>query len=269
MESLAGPISLPMPLVGPVPIKQEMPILHHIPAAPPPPTQPVVSLGSIDIPVEATVASVPAVGPFIKQEPETITLSSVPLYAPPPAPIPKKLAGPPKQSVCAGDPSFWAQPSFDYSDLDYEAVVIGVILSQIGDRPVKPSRPGVNPFLLFTKDKWDECKAYCAKDKNTVGRDAIRSTLGRWWKAASEEDKQPYLVQSQTAQELADAIRKDWATKATKWDIDAQRIREDYMREHPVPQGGGAHAVGSSSMDGVGVSKRKTNVSNCVVLDHA
>jgi lysine-specific histone demethylase 1 len=171
--------------------------------------------------------------------------------------------------VCAGDPSFWVQASFDCGDLDYEATIIASILSQIGDRPVKPSRPGVNPFLLFTKAKWDECKAHCSRESSSAGRDAIRTTLGKWWKAASKEEKQPYVDQSQAAQELADAARKEWTEKIAQWDIDARRIREECVRDHPAPHGAKDSGLMASSLGGVGVSKRKTNVSNCVVLDHA
>jgi lysine-specific histone demethylase 1 len=164
------------------------------------------------------------------------------------------------------------QPSFSNAeDLDYEAGVVGAILSQIGDRPTKPSRPGVNPFLLFTKQKWEECKAFCSagssKD-NPAGRDAIRATLGKWWKAATEEEKAPYLAQSQVAQEQADAVRKEWSEKAAQWDVDAKRIRQEYVREHPPPKAIEAPGSVGGSMEGVGVSKRKTNVSNNVVLDH-
>ena len=271
MDAMAGPIEIPMPLVGPAPTKQEMPVQYSIPAPLPPPP-PVARLENINV-VSKPIATVAVTGPIIKQEPETIPLASVPAYAPAAPPLPRKLSGPPKQSVCAGDPSFWAQSSYNGGDdLNYEASVIATILTQIGDRPAKPSRPGVNPFLLFTKAKWEECKAHCAKEGNTAGRDAIRSTLGKWWKAASEQDKQPYLVQSQTAQELADAVRKEYMVKATQWDLDAKRIREEYMRDCPLPKGAEGSISGGSGMTGwgdVGVSKRKTNVSNCVVLDHA
>jgi hypothetical protein len=54
-------------------------------------------------------------------------------------------------------------------DEDYEAAIIGAILEQIGERPIKPGRSGVNPFLLYTKEgiqagdsdcHWPEM-AYC------------------------------------------------------------------------------------------------------------
>ena len=279
MESMAGPLNIPTPLVGPAPFQQDTPLKYSIDPAPAPapaPAQMVASWGSTHVPSHET-ASAPE--PFIKQEPETIALASVPPIAPVPAPAPKpkKLSGPPAKSVCASDPSFWARPSFDSDDLNYEATIVGIILSQIGERPRKPSRPGVNPFLLYTKDKWEECKTFCDSNNATAGRDAIRSTLGKWWKAAGEDVKQPYLVQSQNAQELADAVRKEWEVKSARWDVDARRIREEYVTEHPPPlassgDGKGKVAEGSGGGSGsgvVGVSKRKTNVSNCVVLDYA
>lgn len=267
MEAMAGPISLPMPLVGPAPVKQEtgMPMRYPMPPVAPP------QLGATqDSNALTTAESAPGLPheTAIKQEPDTIVLANVPAYQVP-AQAPKKLSGPPRQSVCAGDPSFWAQPSFDCEDLSYEASIIATILSQIGDRPVKPSRPGVNPFLLFTKAKWDECKAHCSRDSSTAGRDAIRATLGKWWKAASQEDKQSYIDQSQAAQEQADVARKEYEVKAAQWDVDAKRIREEYVKENPAPPSIPGASSNGQGMSGTGVSKRKTNVSNCVVLDHA
>lgn len=266
MESMAGPISLPMPLVGPPPVKRETqihPSAAYVPYL-------ASTWGSASILPEA--GPEPSLTAPIKQEPDTIILARVPPFEPVPAPmqqVPMKFAGPPRQSVCAGDASFWVSPSLDCGDLDYEAGVIAVTLSQIGDRPVKPSRPGVNPFLLFTKAKWDECKTHCSRESSTAGRDAIRTTLGKWWKAATNEEKQPYIDQSQAAQESADATRKGWAEKSAQWDVDAKRIREEYVRDHPPPPSAVGTTNVASSIGGMGVSKRKTNVSNCVVLDHA
>lgn len=263
MDSLAGAISLPRPLVGPAAIKQETQMRPPIPAsyAAYPPVS-VAGPMNAEFGTETTT--------FIKEEPDTIVLANVPPFgsAATQQPPSKKLAGPPRQSVCAGDASFWVAPSVGGGDLDYEARIVAAILSQIGDRPIKPARPGVNPFLLFTKAKWDECKIHCGRDSATAGRDAIRTTLGKWWKAASNEEKQPYIDQSQSAQESADAARKEWAEKSAQWEADAKRIREEYVRDNPPPADSGVSTV-AASMGGVGVSKRKTNVSNCVVLDHA
>lgn len=270
MTSMAGEIALPSPLVGAATIKPEVlaaqqamfqrmqaaqtkqPIADASPAAP-------AAASSA-----ATIAGPTSTHPpetMIKEEERSLPLNDIPAtvttavgYA-----MPRKPSGPPAKSVCATDPSFWVAPSFDASDLDYEAAVISTILSQIGDRPVKPARPGVNPFLLFTKDKWEDCKRAISSN----GRDAIRRTLGEWWRKATDAEKEPYVVQSQTAQDSADSLRKEWETNVAQWDQDAARIRQEYMKEHPPPQ-----LTSRSAAAGNGVSKRKTNVSNNVVLDH-
>ncbi|KAK5172331.1 uncharacterized protein LTR77_003969 [Saxophila tyrrhenica] len=251
MTAMTGPIDLPLPLVGAPTIKQETVARYNMPQTVPLPPQPSISTN--------TPATAQVNAPIIKQEHDPTSLASVPVYASAPAPPPPKLAGPPKQSVCARDDSFWARPSFDHNDLDYEASIVGTILSRLGDRPLKPSRPGVNPFLLFTKAKWDECKAHCSRDASTAGRDAIRATLGKWWKAATEEEKRPYLEQSEQAQKVADTQRKEWAEGVEKWDAEARRIRQEFVAEHPPPVVQG---------EGVGGSKRKSNNSSWVVLDH-
>ncbi len=266
VDRMSGPISIPMPVVGPAPVKQEsqaryVTVPASMPAVPNASALGVSSTKAHEL--NATEPTANAEQTTIKAEPDTISISleSVPAWsALQSIPIPKKLAGPPRQSVCAQDNSFWAVPTFDGSDLDYEANIVASILSQIGDKPTKPSRPGVNPFLLFTKAKWEECKIACSKDNNN-SRDAIRATIGRWWKALSEEEKRPYLQQSEAAQKVADAQRREWAAKAEKWDVDARRIREEYVREHPPPmrEGGGFAVVGA---------KRKSNNSSCVMLDH-
>jgi hypothetical protein len=193
--------------------------------------------------------------PNIKQEPgDTIHVQSAAVLEP---------SGPPRNSVCSTDPSFWASAGISFAtSLDYEAALVGTLLSQIGERPAKPPRAGVNPFLLFTKAKWDECREHCARDPALANaRNAIRTTLGQWWKALGEADKVPYLTQSQQAQEVADAARKEWDVKVVQWDSDAARIRADFTRENPPPVDGSGGAFGIEG------SRRKTNVSSSIALD--
>lgn len=250
IDDMAGLITIPEPLVGAAVIKEEK-IPTWAPAVPP---IPAVTESSASVDVQLA---------YIKQEDDSTKIHDVPSTQPgaAPPPLQRNPSGPPSKSVCATDPSFFALPNFaDGSDLDYEAAIQATLLVQIGERPVKPTRPGVNPFLLFTKDKWEACKAAVGSN----GRDVIRQTIGKWWKAATDEEKQPYLVQSQTAQELADSLRRDYEVQVAKWDEDARRIRGEYMQAHPPPA-----SVGGAGGSGFGVSKRKSNVSNNVVLDHA
>lgn len=256
MEAMAGPISLPDPLVGPPAVKSDTSAGQTVQRTP----QQSTTQNSA-WPAASVSNDPPADSAAIKQEHDNIALASIPA-----APeVERKPPGPPRQSVCAADTSFWVQAeAFDSADLNYQAAIAAAVLGQIGERPTKPARPGVNPFLLYTKAKWDEVKAFCASSEASAGRDMIRQTIGKWWRAASDEEKQPYIAQSQAAQEAADALRKDWERKSQVWDESAKKIRAEYVVSHPPPLKGAASGAGF-----MGVSKRKTNVSNCVVLDHS
>jgi hypothetical protein len=267
MDIMAGPLSLPDPLVLPLPVKQE-PSPYTV--AP----QPQMAGPSVphNAPADTSNESAPMQvdgEPTIKQE-QTDTPAPA---MPPPQQAqqwpPKKPAGPPRQSVCATDDSFWVSAAdFDSADLTYEAAIMAAILSKLGERPEKPKRNGVNPFLLWTKAKWDECKAACDAN-NDAGRDNIRGTLGKWWKAASDEVKKPYLEESKKAQEAADKERKEYEVKSVKWDEEAMRIRREYVAANPRPNKDSSGGDGAVMGGTLAVSRRKTNVSNCVVLDHA
>lgn len=250
MDVMAGPINLPDTLVGSAPVKTETAPSYATPVVPqmPKPT----SMPQMSTARTVSASTTPA-EPVVKEEYDNITLASVA------APV---ASGPPRNSVCSTDPSFWASAGLSFSNsLDYEAALVGTLLGKIGERPVKPLRAGVNPFLLFTKAKWDECRQYCAQDPVlATARNAIRTTLGQWWKALSDAEKQPYLVQSQQAQEVADAARKEWDVKVVQWDADAAMIRADFARENPPP----ADSGGAFGVEG---NRRKTNVSSSIALD--
>lgn len=286
MERMAGPLTLPSPLVGASAIKQEIPATYAIPLIPAV-QHPTVAAPVVEPPASVPTVSDPTPEPVIKLEsdPDTIRLAYVPVAqistpvptpapAPAPAPVAKKAAAPPRKSVCSTDQSFWARSSFDSFDLNYEASIIGHILGKIGERPEKPTRPGVNPFLLYTRDKWDEVKARCSAEQaksgkpELSGKNIIRTTIGTQWRTLSDSEKEPYQVQSQLAQEQADAVRKDWEQKVVQWDEDAIRLRNEHIRDHPPTDSEYGRTAGSQLFGGgAGMSKRKTNVSNCVALD--
>lgn len=262
LDAMVGDITLPLPLVGPPPVKQEA-STPSVAARPPTATQSSSRSGR---PANAFGSPMASLRGPIKFETDSTALASD-LWS-----DARKTGGPPAKSVCSTDPSFWASPSFDNSDLSHEANIAGLTLSQIGERPTKPNRPGVNPFLLYTKTKWEECKAYCSGSSDHVaGRNMIRQTLGQWWKALSEAEKQPYLEQSRAAQESADAERKEWADKVAKWDEASKRIRREYAHDHVHTTMGGAGSGGGAFEGMAGSiaasSRRKTNVSTNVALD--
>lgn len=289
-QVINGPIDVPDVLMTPSPIKQESATTHDRTQildsqAGAGPTASSTTHQGGTLPSGFVASSEIAIKDEIQA---SIPLTEIPVAKAPRTHYVLQPAGPPVHSVCPEDPSFWVSASSTATDnnarLDYEAAVVATILSQIGDRPARPARSGGNPFLLYTKDKWEDCKNHCnakistsAKSTIASGRDMIRQTLGNWWKAASQVEKEPYIAQSQTAREQSNQLRREWTSAVAKWDIDAARIRREYATENPLPQRSTTVSVatrpthtsdGISGLSTVGVSRRKTNVSNCVVLDH-
>ncbi|KAI1515282.1 Lysine-specific histone demethylase [Pyrenophora tritici-repentis] len=135
-------------------------------------------------------------------------------------------------------------------DEDYEAAIIGAILDQIGERPIKPGRAGVNPFLLFTKDFWYICKQECddahkAKTGNPEAKapkQEIRNAVGLRWRTAEQSVKQPYLDQASNARDDASANAADFKERVATWDIEAARIRREYIQANP-PEGGNEELI--------------------------
>ncbi|KAH8732931.1 flavin-containing amine oxidoreductase-domain containing protein [Phaeosphaeriaceae sp. PMI808] len=149
-------------------------------------------------------------------------------------------------------------------DEDYEAAIIGAILEQIGERPIKPGRSGVNPFLLYTKDFWYVCKKECddARKVSTRNPEAkaskqeIRTAIGLRWRTASEEVKKPYLDQATNAREDATANATSFKEQVGTWDKEAVRIRTEYIQKNPPSNGNEDVILNSRTAIELGAGKR-------------
>jgi hypothetical protein len=130
-------------------------------------------------------------------------------------------------------------------DEDYEAAIIGAILEQIGERPIKPGRSGVNPFLLYTKDFWYICKKECDDARRATSgnpeakasKQEIRTAIGLKWRTATEEIKKPYMDQATNARDDATTNALNFKEQVATWDKEAARIRKEYILKNP-PEGG-------------------------------
>ncbi|KAI8940124.1 hypothetical protein NX059_003837 [Plenodomus lindquistii] len=156
------------------------------------------------------------------------------------------------------------KPARVQRDEDYEAAIIGAILTEIGERPIKPGRTGVNPFLLYTKDFWYICKkegddarkAATGNPEAKASKQEIRNAIGLRWRTASEEVKKPYLDQASNARDDATANAADFKERVATWDKEAARIRREYIQANP-PEGGNEDLIlNSRTAIELGASKR-------------
>lgn len=123
----------------------------------------------------------------------------------------------------------------------YESDILAAIYNALGYRPSKPGKPGSNPFLLFTKDKWTECKdASDAARRATTGslsakasRNEIRIALGQMWREASDDVRKPYLEQTSQNRITNMENAATFEDRLAAWDAQAIEVRLKYIREHP------------------------------------
>jgi Flavin containing amine oxidoreductase len=128
---------------------------------------------------------------------------------------------------------------------DYEALIIGAILSTLSDRPIKPEKPIVNPYLLYQNDEWYNVKARCDATKAaTTGdpnaktsRNDIRIALGADWRHLPESLKKPYIDKSQMARDTSFEAVANYNEAVKKWDREAERVRQEFIAANPPSVG--------------------------------
>ncbi|MCJ1397018.1 hypothetical protein MMC11_000210 [Xylographa trunciseda] len=123
----------------------------------------------------------------------------------------------------------------------FETDILKGIFAKLGPRPDRPGRSGANPFLLFSKDKWVDCKAKCDEAHRAASgtplakasRNEIRSALGQMWREASAEVKRPYLEQTVSNRAVNHETAATFQDRLAEWDAEAMSTRRQYVREHP------------------------------------
>lgn len=123
----------------------------------------------------------------------------------------------------------------------FETEILKAIFAKLGPRPDRPGRSGANPFLLFSKDKWADCKAKCDQARRVAlgtplakaSRNEIRSALGQMWREASTGVKQPYLEQTVSNRAVNHESAATFQDRLAEWDAEAMSARREYVREHP------------------------------------
>ena len=123
----------------------------------------------------------------------------------------------------------------------FETEILKQIFSKLGPRPDKPGKAGANPFLLYSKDKWSECKAKCDEARRIAlgnaaakaSRNEVRTALGLMWREASNDIKQPYIDQTVSNRAVNHESAATFQDRLLEWDAEAMSIRRDYVRGHP------------------------------------
>ncbi|MCJ1445257.1 MAG: hypothetical protein MMC23_005762 [Stictis urceolatum] len=173
----------------------------------------------------------PLVPAVIKTEPKPIKPASTSTTRGPPIDLTKE------ESNQTGESSADKQSRLQV----LENNILKIIFEKLGPRPFKPDKAGANPFLLYSKDKWGECKAKCddarraatGQPATKASRNEIRAALGLMWREASEEVKRPYIERTVSNRASNAENAKGFQDRIAAWDQEAIGIRRKYIEEHP------------------------------------
>lgn len=175
-------------------------------------TSPLISRGLIKVKNEPATDDAPIAFSSIKRQ-----KGYVDVWEPIPAPV---------------DPG--AEASLQDEVEIYEARIIGAIIEQLGDRPLRPSKPAANPYLLYQNDEWYNVKARLEIDTGAkASRNEVRIALGAEWRNLVEEKKKPYVDRSQTQRDTTAAAVAAFSEQSKVWDREAARIRREFMLNDP------------------------------------
>lgn len=124
---------------------------------------------------------------------------------------------------------------------NWEEELNQAIIEKLGERPQKPGRTGANPFLLYQKDKWFICKAKCDAETQKrlnnpeakATRNEVRAALGLMWREAPEDEKRPYLSETEDNKKANGIAAVEFKKRLAVWDKEAEKMREDWKREKP------------------------------------
>uniref|UniRef100_A0A8H7NA60 HMG box domain-containing protein n=1 Tax=Bionectria ochroleuca TaxID=29856 RepID=A0A8H7NA60_BIOOC len=121
----------------------------------------------------------------------------------------------------------------------YELEVWHHLQSHIGHRPVRPSKPPGNAYMLFSRDKFEEARKLCEENRKP-GRtksapNEVRVMTSKMWKNASPDERKPYEDQAtENKKAYAEALLRH-TEESEKWDRQAIALRAAYEKENPKP----------------------------------
>lgn len=122
-----------------------------------------------------------------------------------------------------------------------ESDILKAIFNELGYRPSKPGKPGSNPYLLYSKDKWAECKERCDEARRVAtgnprakaDRNQIRAAVGQMWREASDEAKRPYNEKTSSNRQANSEYAANFDEYLATWDEKAIEVRRKYVEAHP------------------------------------
>lgn len=119
----------------------------------------------------------------------------------------------------------------------YDIALWDSIVSQIGQRPLKPSKPVVSGYIFFSRAHFDDARKRCEAGrrpgKGKASGNEVRMMSAKMWKDATPEEKKPFEEMAEESKRVHAVAMKEWNEKAGEWDRRATELKREYEREKP------------------------------------
>lgn len=157
-----------------------------------------------------------------------------PIEVPTPLVLPRDSLLLSKRKASAQDPRQARLDAYEWEAWNH-------IVSQIGERPIRPAKVAANAYLLFSKAYFEEARKRCEESrkggKPRSAPNEVRVMTSQMWKEAPLDVRQPFEEEvREQKRTFAEAMEK-YNETAGAWDRQAIAIRAAYEREHPSVAG--------------------------------
>ncbi|KAL1837534.1 hypothetical protein VTJ49DRAFT_3679 [Mycothermus thermophilus] len=125
------------------------------------------------------------------------------------------------------------------------------ILSQLGPRPLPPSKPATNAYIFYSKAHYEDARkrleAARRPGKGKPSANEVRVMSARMWRDASDEEKRPYVEMAEEMKRKFGEAMEKFRLEAEEWDQKAEEVRLKWEGENPRPGGSVASGPGGGS----------------------
>ncbi|KAF9891995.1 hypothetical protein FE257_002959 [Aspergillus nanangensis] len=123
----------------------------------------------------------------------------------------------------------------------YDQAMWAAIYAELGAPAPRPARTGLNPFLLYQKDYFTKCRDQCDEARRTATNDPnakaprneVRHALGEMWRKAPDEEKRPYIEQTDANRQAHAEVWDRWQQEAKEWDRKSLEVKEQWCAANP------------------------------------
>ncbi|KAH6634315.1 flavin-containing amine oxidoreductase-domain containing protein [Chaetomium sp. MPI-SDFR-AT-0129] len=180
---------------------------------------------------------------------EVVNAMLGPIPVPTPLILPKDYAsstllGKRKASSLEGTSPFTAAITKDPARARLEAYETRVwehITSQLGSRPLPPTKPATNAYIFYSRTHYEDARerleAGRRPGKGKPSANEVRVMSAKMWRDAPEAEKKPYLDMAEEQKKIFVEALEEFREKAAEWDEKAAVVKEKWTRENPLEGG--------------------------------